>query len=320
MNSLPEDWRPVARLARLQQRAALLARIREFFAARGLLEVQTPVLINAPPSDPQIQSVRAGAQRWLHTSPEYAMKRLLAAGSGDIYQVCPVFRDAERSRLHNPEFTLVEWYRLGCSLEALMQETAQLAQLALTTPGAASIEYLSYSEAFARELQLDPLCVATGVLAQRACEAGLDAGSATGCTRDELLDFLVATVVGPRLGHAALTCLHRYPAAQASLARLDPGDPRVALRFELYASGVELANGFVELADAAEQATRFAADRALREARGLPVGPVDERLLAALACGLPDCAGVALGFDRLLMLATGSSSIDEVLAFPSERA
>jgi lysyl-tRNA synthetase class 2 len=320
LNGLPEDWRPVAGSARLRQRAALLARIREFFAARGVLEVQTPVLVNAPVSDPQIQSVQVGAAHWLHTSPEYAMKRLLAAGSGDIYQICPVFRAAERSRLHNPEFTLVEWYRLGLSLEALMRETAQVAQLALTAPAAAGIEFLSYCDAFARELQLDPLRAATQVLAQRACAAGLDPGSAAGCSRDELLDFLVATLVGPRLGHAALTCLHRYPASQASLARLDPAEPRVALRFELYAAGVELANGFVELADAGEQAARFAADRALREARGLPAGPADERLLAALVAGLPDCAGVALGLDRLLMLATGATSIDEVLAFPGERA
>jgi lysyl-tRNA synthetase class 2 len=198
-----------------------------------------------------------------------------------------------------------------------MRETTQLAQALL---GVAQVEYLGYVEAFVRELHCDPLRSDDAALAKLACTAGLDAATAARCGRDELLDFLVATVIGPRLGHSGLTCLHRYPASQASLARLDPLDARLALRFELYAQGVELANGFVELADAREQAARFAADRALRERRGLPATPPDSRLLAALQAGLPDCAGVALGFDRLLMLAAGCTSIDDVLAFPIERA
>jgi elongation factor P--(R)-beta-lysine ligase len=312
-----DDWRPVAGRALLQRRAALLARARQFFAARGVLEVQTPALVNAPVSDPQIHSLRVEATHFLHSSPEYAMKRLLAAGSGDIYQICQVFRGAERSPLHNPEFTLVEWYRLGFSLEVLMQETAQFAQALL---GDCEVEYLGYVEAFARELHCDPLTLDGATLATLACGAGLDVASAARCGRDELLDFLVATVIGPRLGRTGLTCLHRYPASQASLARLDPLDARLALRFELYAQGVELANGFVELADAGEQAARFAAERALREQRGLAAPAADARLLAALEAGLPDCAGVALGFDRLLMLAAGCATIDAVLAFPIERA
>ncbi|MEO7773405.1 MAG: EF-P lysine aminoacylase EpmA [Steroidobacteraceae bacterium] len=314
---MDESWRPVASRDLLQRRASLLAQVRTYFVSRDVLEVTTPALINAPASDPQIHSLRVADAGWLQTSPEYAMKRLLAAGSGDIFQICPVFRGAERSRLHNPEFTLIEWYRLGYNLERLMRETAQLVQELLGTTG---VEFLSYEDAFTRELQCDPLGAPDAQLGALARAAGLDLGSATRCSRDELLDFLIASVIGPRLGHGALTCLHRYPASQASLAQLDPQDSRVALRFELYARGVELANGFVELADAHEQAARFSADLALRAQRGLPVTPLDQRLIAALGAGLPECAGVALGFDRLLMLATGAASIDAVLAFPSERA
>ena len=234
-----------------------------------------------------------------------------------------VFRAGERSALHNPEFTMVEWYRLGMSLDQIMDETALLAATLLREgwPAAAlPVEQISYQQAFARELGLDPLIAGEGELRQRCADLGLAGAGSASTTRDDLLDFLVATQIGPRLGGTGLTLLHHYPASQAALAQLDAADPRTALRFELYARGVELANGYVELADAAEQSRRFEADRRQRQQRGLPDITPDEKLLAALATGLPGCAGVAMGFDRVAMLAAGATRIDEVLAFPWERA
>jgi lysyl-tRNA synthetase class 2 len=280
---------------------------------------------------------------FLHTSPEYAMKRLLAAGSGDIYQICHVVRGFERGRLHNAEFTLIEWYRTGFALEDLMSEVDALVR-ALLGPVATGrrSEHITYRETFLRELQLDPLTASLNELHRAAKQAGFqdtigspdmfaaaDAQAARSATaaqahgdprRDELLDFLMGTVIGANLGANALTFVHGYPASQAALARLDPHDPRVALRFELYCNGVELANGFHELASAAEQRARFQRDLAERRRADLPVYPPDEFLLAALESGLPECSGVALGFDRTLMVATGAKTIDEVLTFPTERA
>ena len=322
------DWRPSAARARLAARAALLARTREFFAARGVLEVDTPLIVNAPVTDVHIHSARVeladvaaatASEYFLHTSPEYAMKRLLAAGSGDIYQICHVARGHECGRVHNPEFTLIEWYRTGFSLGQLMDEVetlvrALLAERAATRTG----ERLSYREVFVRELGLDPFTAPLPELARCALAAGF--GATAGAGRDELLELLMGTVIGPRLGIGRLTFIHGYPASQAALARLDPEDQQAAARFELYGEGIELANGFHELAAASEQRARFEADNAERRRRGLPVHALDERLLAALASGLPDCAGVALGFDRTVMLATGAAHIDEVLAFPTTRA
>ncbi len=308
----------------LERRAALLARTRAFFAERGVLEVETPMLVSAPVTDPHIHSARAELEPgappcFLHTSPEYAMKRLLAAGCGDLFQICRVVRGAERSRLHNPEFTLLEWYRLGFSLGELMSEVEALVR-ELLGPGAPRPgERVTYRDAFARELHLDPLTAGLAELASAARAAGYHA-AAEASRRDELLDFLMATCVGPNLGRGTLAFVHRYPASQAALAQLDPGDPRVALRFELYCEGIELANGFQELASAAEQRVRFQRDLEERRALGLPEPRIDERLLAALQAGLPECSGVALGFDRTVMVATGARHIDEVLAFPAERA
>jgi lysyl-tRNA synthetase class 2 len=322
-----DDWRPSASHAALRERAALLARTRGFFAARGVLEVDTPLLVHAPVSDVHIASasVRLGEAPpasapplFLHTSPEYAMKRLLAAGAGDIYQVCHVVRGGERGRLHNPEFTLIEWYRIGFSLAALMDEVEALVRELLGPSGAARRgERLSYREAFDRELALDPCGAPDSGLLEAARRLGLQSG---GASRDELLEFLMGVGVGPHLGRGALTFVHGYPATQAALARLDPHDARTALRFELYCEGVELANGFHELQSAPEQRARFERDNEERRRAGQPVRPPDERLLAALTAGLPDCAGVALGFDRTLMLALGAAHIDEVLAFPTARA
>jgi lysyl-tRNA synthetase class 2 len=321
---LTADWRPSAGRDALRLRAELLARTRAFFAERDVLEVETPLAVACAVTDVQIASLQLAGNpgRFLHTSPEYAMKRLLVAGSGDIYQVSKVFRAEERSSLHNPEFTLVEWYRLGMSLRQIMDESAALAIALLgegSQPAAAPVEYLSYQQAFTRELDLDPFTISEEALRQRCTQLGLASDPASS-TRDDLLDFLVATQVGPRLGRTALTLLHHYPASQAALAQLDADDPRTALRFELYAQGVELANGYVELGDAEEQSRRFAADRLQRKARALPDITPDTRLLAALAQGLPRCAGVALGFDRVVMLAAGAASLDAVLAFPWERA
>ena len=333
--SAEEPWRPSVSVPLLRQRAALLARVREFFAARAVTEVDTPLVVNAAVSDVHIHSaiVRLGLgpaapdtappPLFLHTSPEYAMKRLLAAGSGDIYQICHVVRGDERGRLHNPEFTLIEWYRVGFSLGKLMEEVEALVRALLGAAAPPASERISYRDAFLRELGLDPLSAPDGALAQAAqplALSGFQHGGAAGAvSRDEWLELLMGAVVGPRLGRGVLSFVHGYPASQAALARLDPAEPRVAQRFELYCGGIELANGFHELACAAEQRARFEADNRRRRAVRLPVHPVDERLLAALH-ELPDCVGVALGFDRTLMLAVGATHIEEVLPFPTGRA
>jgi elongation factor P--(R)-beta-lysine ligase len=338
MTAAAEDWRPGASRERLLGRAALLKRAREFFAARGVLEVDTPVVVNAPVSDVHIHSARvqlagepgthgaaaaAAPALFLHTSPEYAMKRLLAAGSGDIYQICHVVRSREYGRLHNPEFTLIEWYRLGFPLGQLMDEVEALVRTLLGAAAASrASERLTYRDAFLRELGLDPFTASEAALAGAAQPLGFDAGAGgpAGVGRDEWLELLMASLVGPRLGSNALTFVQGYPATQAGLARLDPSDPRVAQRFELYCEGIELANGFHELTAPDEQRARFERDNAERRRRRLPVAAPDERLLAALAAGLPDCSGVALGFDRLAMLALGATRIEEVVPFPTARA
>jgi lysyl-tRNA synthetase class 2 len=322
---MPTEWRPTAGLEVLRLRAALLARTRAFFAARGVLEVETPVLAQATVTDLHLASLatqitgRSG-RYYLQTSPEYAMKRLLAAGSGDIYQVCKVFRDGESGVHHNPEFTLIEWYRLGIGLQALMDEVAALLAELLGARFAAAPERISYREAFGRVLGLDPFVAAPAALAALAEErTGIRAGS-LGEDRDACLELLMGAIVGPALGRHRITFVHDYPASQAALARIKAGTPPVAARFEAYAAGQELCNGFHELGDANEQRRRFEADRSERARRGLPVPPLDERLLAALAAGLPDTAGVAVGFDRVVMLAAGKSSLREVLAFPVDEA
>ena len=326
---MAQDWRPTADLATLRLRAALLTRARAFFAARAVLEVDTPLVINAPASDVHIESAQVlfpgdTQARFLHTSPEYAMKRLLAAGSGDIFQICHVVRGLERGRHHNSEFTLIEWYRLNFSLDALMDEVAALlGHLLPAGTHALRVQKRSYREVFREHIQLDPLTTDIPTLREAARRAGYESDTLPAEPaelRDELLQMLMGSLIGPRLGTDALCFVHGYPASQAALARLDPREPRTALRFELYYRGVELANGFHELASAAEQRQRFQLDNEVRRARGMPVYPPDERMLAALGAGLPDCAGVALGFDRVVMLAAGAATIADVLAFPTERA
>jgi lysyl-tRNA synthetase class 2 len=320
-----ERWRPSATRAMLERRAQLLADVRRFFAARAVLEVDTPIVVNHAVSDVHLSSARVvfegPGEYFLHTSPEYAMKRLLASGSGDIFQICHVARGFEHSRLHNAEFTLIEWYRTGFTLGDLMAEVEALVRAVCPELALGVGERVSYRDAFLGSLGLDPFEASTAQLQTAAQSLGFTPDTpAHRQDRDDLLDLLMAAHIGPQLGRDGLTFIHSYPASQAALARLDPLDPRTAQRFELYRDGVELANGFQELASSSEQRARFASDNDERRRRGLPVIRVDEYLLQALAAGLPGCAGVALGFDRLLMLAAGRSHIDEVIAFPTERA
>jgi len=318
------DWRPTATLAALRQRAALLTRAREFFAARGVLEVETPILSAAGVSDPQVESLLtrvAGmhGQFFLSTSPEYPMKRLLAAGSGDIYQVCKVFRDAERGRWHNPEFTLLEWYRLGFDDAALMTEVEILvAQLLAPGRQLEPAERLTYTQALRRHAGVDAHTASERDLEGAAARHGIPCSAEL--DRDAKLDLLMGFVVGPNLGRERPCFICDYPASQASLARLKPGLPPVAARFELYLDGIELANGFHELANGEEQRERFARDLAIRRKRGQLQPPVDERLLAALAVGIPDCAGVALGIDRLVAIALGATRLSQAMAFSVDNA
>jgi lysyl-tRNA synthetase class 2 len=337
VNTKTENWRPTAARELLQRRAAALAKVREFFASRGVMEVDTPIVVSSPVTDVHIHSAEVrfpddprvpmpdSPRYFLHTSPEFAMKRLLAAGSGDIYQICHVVRGLERGRQHNAEFTLIEWYRTGFSLERLMDEVEALVRDVLG-PSAAPMpsHRVTYREAFVYELQIDPFACTREELEFAAQDLGFEPSdpsvALTDSARDELLELLMGAKIGPRLGRNSLTFVHRYPASQAALARLDPKDPRCALRFELYCEGIELANGFHELASPQEQRARFEHDQQERRRRGLPTRALDEHLLGALESGLPDAAGVALGFDRLVMLATGASHIDEVIPFPIERA
>lgn len=326
-----DDWRPCATVETLRLRARLLSLVRAFFERRGVLEVETPILSAAAVTDPNLASLAArytgpgaphGRTLYLHTSPEFPMKRLLAAGSGSIYQICKVFRDGEAGRRHNPEFTMLEWYRVGFDHQRLMDEVEALVAEALQgrlDPGPA--ERLSYGEAFRRYAGIDPHTASVDEL--RACAADHGIAPVPGLEpdeRDAWLDLLLTHRVEPHLGRGRLTFIYDYPASQAALARVRPGVPALAERFELYLDGIELANGFHELGDAGEQRRRFAADNARRGAAGLPQVPADERLLAALENGLPECAGVALGFDRLVMIAGGLASLGEALAFPIDRA
>jgi len=320
-------WRPAASLAVIRARAAMLARARAWFAAEQVLEVQTPLLSASAASEPQVESIVVQPSHresmYLQTSPEYPMKRLLAAGAGDCYQICTVFRDWESGRLHNPEFTMLEWYRTGFSVAELQRDVDRLVRTVigdLRSLGPA--RQLSYREAVAACCGLDCRTASRDDVAAVLNEHAITLSAADDADLDTWLDLLVATVVGPRLGLDGPVFVRDYPASQAALARLrDDGDGwPVAERFELYLDGIELANGFHELADAREQRSRFERDLRVRRRRGQRLVPLDERLLAALEHGLPDCAGVALGFDRLVMSALRLPSIDAVLPFPIARA
>ena len=314
------DWRPGADLDALRLRARLLRETRAYFDEQGVLEVETPALCPATVTDPAIESLevrrgRADRSRYLQTSPEFAMKRLLAAGSGSIFQIARAFRDGERGAHHNPEFTILEWYRVGFDHHRLIGDIDALLDR-LLGPGPSS--RTTFREAFSRHLGVDPFTTATAEL-HDACESFGFASRAADAARDECLDHLLAEAVQPALGPGRVYLLD-FPASRAALARIRRGVPDVAERFELYIDGVEIANGYHELRDAAELRRRMRRDVEARRKAGRPAPAVDERLLAAHEAGLPPCAGVALGFDRLVMLAGGYRSLREVLAFPEDPA
>ncbi len=317
------DWQPTAPIENLKARARILQQIRTFFLERGLLEVDTPALSQAGLTDPNIESFRttgADVALYLHSSPEFPMKRLLAAGSGSIYQIAKVFRQGESGRHHNPEFTLLEWYRVGWNYRQIMDEIVELltpilGERCLQAPP----EWLSYGDAFALHLALDPLNASIDQLAQCAArqEIALHAGE---MSRGAWLDLLFGGIIQPQLGRGKITFIYDYPADQASLARIKPSDPGLAERFELFIDGIELGNGFGELTHADEQRTRFEHELQKRAARGMHLPQIDENLLDALEAGLPECAGVAIGIERLLMVVLRAASIDEVIAFPTGRS
>ncbi|HYN78408.1 MAG TPA: EF-P lysine aminoacylase EpmA [Lamprocystis sp. (in: g-proteobacteria)] len=321
-------WRPRASLAALRARAAMLGVIRGFFARAAVLEVETPIASRGAGSDPALDSLAtrwhgpghpAGLPLWLHTSPEFPMKRLLAAGLGPIYQVCKVFRDGERGRLHHPEFSLLEWYRPGWGYQRLMDEVADLVRLVLGRPDL-PVERVAYRDLFRERLGVDPWAAGPDDLRECAMALPIAGARSLDLDCDGWLDLLLTHCLQQHLGVGCLTFLCDYPPRQASLARLRDGEVQVAERFELYFNGVELANGFQELTDAAAQRARLDADLATRRCRGQDTPPLDDAFLAALAAGMPDASGVALGLDRLLMAVLGVRHIDAVLAFPVERA
>ncbi|ACS97655.1 elongation factor P--(R)-beta-lysine ligase [Aggregatibacter aphrophilus NJ8700] len=319
-----EQWQPTASVKNLLTRAKLLAEIRRFFTDRGLLEVETPVLSEFGVTDVHLATFSTefispfGEQSktlWLSTSPEYHMKRLLAAGSGPIFQIGKVFRNEEAGNRHNPEFTMLEWYRPHFDMYRLINEVDDLLQQILECPPA---ESMSYQFAFQQYVGLDPLSADLSELVEKAEKHQLI--GAENESRDTLLQFLFSTVVEPQIGQEAPVVVYHFPASQAALAQISSEDLRVAERFEFYYKGLELANGFHELSDAREQLRRFQQDNLQREKMGLPVRAIDTRLLAALQAGIPNCSGVALGVDRLLMIAMGTESIREVISFAIDNA
>ena len=304
----------------------MLHRIRAFFHERGVWEVETPLLSAGASTDPFLESfvtryrgpgAAGGRDYYLQTSPEFAMKRLLAAGSGPIYQICKSFRNGEFGAHHHPEFTMLEWYQPGYNHHDLMDEVESLICAILGCGGA---QRLTYKALFERHLGLDPHGSGIDELRQCATFHGIVLEGHDENDRDTWLALLLTHLIEPNLGAEQPLFVYDYPASQAMLARLSGGTPAVAERFELYVGGVELANGFHELCDAGEQRQRFEKNQQARSAMGLPEVPVDGALLAALDSGLPDCAGVALGVDRLVMLAIGAASLSEVVSFPIDRA
>lgn len=314
-----DRYRPAASFTTLQTRARIYQRIRAFFAAHGVMEVETPVLTTAGVTDPHIDSLQS---RWsdtsdpvyLQTSPEYAMKRLLAAGSGPIYQISRVFRYGERGRLHHPEFTMLEWYRPGYDHQRLMLEVDDLLRKCLS-------EYVklqqslfwSYRQAWQQTIGIDPFALDVGQLKGFVKQQGIEVRGLAD-DRDSWLQLVMSHCVEPALPNNTPLFIYDFPASQAALARIRHEEPPLAERFELYLNGMELANGFHELTDADEQRQRFSRDLRQRQQMGKPAMPLDEKLLAALT-DMPPCAGVAVGLDRLLMIAVGATRIDEVLSF-----
>jgi elongation factor P--(R)-beta-lysine ligase len=329
-------WQPSSNVEALHFRADLLSNIRSFFKIKQVLEVETPVISQSACSDIFIDSFTTsqnGQNYYLHTSPEFAMKRLLASGSGDIYQIAKVFRQEESGRYHNPEFTLLEWYRTGYNDQDLIIEVAELINYLLCTQTKGcneqtlyKTESLSYRDCFIQNLSINPHTATVSELKLCAEKHNLGNILSVQDDKDRWLELLLSCVVEKQLGGTTeqpkMTFLYDYPASQASLARVEEnsyGD-KVARRFELYFGGMELANGFYELDNAMEQLHRFENDNQRREELGKKTVPIDHHLIAALEYGLPSCAGVALGIDRLIMVMQGKFHIDEVLSFSFDRA
>jgi len=321
----PADWKPSAGLAMLKRRAAMLTSARDFFSERQILEVDTPLLCRYGVTDPHIQNIGvtlAETEYWLRTSPEYHMKRLLAAGSGDIYQAGKAFRGGESGRRHQQEFTMIEWYRCGFSLQQMIEETCEFIST-LSYCGSQPVhkhQQISYQDAFFETCAIDPLTADTDELRTIAlnwpgniCDPDLAANIVN--DRSAWLDLLASHAVYPALANDILWVIDGYPADQAMLARLNPDNPSIADRFEIFLNGVELANGFEELIDATEQAERFASDHDHRQAMQLPAMLPDPQLLAAMQAGMPECSGVAVGLDRVLMTTSNTSSISETMSF-----
>ncbi|HIF9323215.1 elongation factor P--(R)-beta-lysine ligase [Photobacterium damselae] len=319
-------WQPTADVAMLKQRAKLIAAIRQFFYQRDVLEVDTPAMSQATVTDIHLHTFKTefvgpgfadGQILYLMTSPEFHMKRLLSAGSGAIYQICKSFRNEESGRYHNPEFTMLEWYRPGFDHHQLMDEMDELLQLIL---GCQQAERMSYQQAFLNVLGVCPLEGSMLELKQAAAKLGLSDIADPEEDRDTLLQLLFSIGIEGKIGQKVPAFVYDFPASQAALAQINPTDNRVAERFEVYFKGIELANGFHELANGDEQLIRFEADNHKRIEMGLEPQPIDTNLVNALRAGFPDCAGVALGIDRLIMLALGLKHIDQVTAFPVDIA
>ncbi len=321
-----QNWQPTASVEQLRQRAHLLNQIRQFFLERDVLEVDTPAMSHATVTDVHLHTFQTefvgpgyadGSKLYFMTSPEFHMKRLLAAGSGCIYQINKAFRNEENGRYHNPEFTMLEWYRVGFDHHQLMDEMDDLLQLVLKC-GAA--ERMTYQQAFMDVLGVCPLEGSMQELKVVAAKLGLSDIAEPEDDRDTLLQLLFSIGVEAKIGQKTPAFVYDFPASQAALAKINRQDPRVADRFEVYFKGIELANGFHELDNPKEQLKRFEQDNAKRVEMGLEPQPIDHHLIAALESGLPECAGVALGVDRLIMLAIGCDHIDQVTAFPFPRA
>lgn len=328
---MADDWRPACSLEVLKKRAWMLTCIRNFFAQRQVLEVETPCLASATGTDQHLTALSSQLQvpgqahratYYWQTSPEFAMKRLLAAGTGSIFQICKAFRDEESGRYHNPEFTLLEWYRVDFDLFELMDELGLLlSQVLSSSESDRCCEFISYKQVWMDYVGIDPHSASLAEFEH--CAEGhclTEAASLCGNDVSVWLDFLFSILIQPHLGHHVITFVYDYPACQASLARIRSEQPAVAERFEVFIEGIELANGFHELKDADEQQRRFQHEQQQRQVRGLFVPRQDQRFLAALRQGLPDCSGVAVGLDRVLMLIVGQEHIDEVLSFPVSRA
>jgi len=320
------DWRPSCTPAAARRRAQMLEAARKFFAARNVLEVETPILGITAVSDPNIDSIHAllqadgGRPRYLHTSPEYRMKRLLCAGYPDIYSICKVFRDGEAGKRHQPEFTMAEWYRKGYGLEDMIRESCDFITQLLEPQWLPRVAVsMSYREAFIRHAGIDPWHADCAALAETV-SADSRLKSAIGDDRDDWLDLVMSSRIGPALDKDRLTVIYHYPAQQAALARINPDDASVADRFELFLGDIELANGYVELLDPDIQWQRWQLDLERRRRKARALVPLDEALIGALRSGMPPCAGVAVGFDRLLMINEQCEDIARIQTFAFERS